>query len=74
MTAADKTLQALACCEGKDRMTATRAKEVASRMSSRGKRVAPYKCESCGHYHVGRQMARDQVTRKRLAARKGAET
>ncbi len=72
MTPDDQTLQRAACCEGKDAMTAVRAKEVASRMSSRGKRVAPYKCEACGHYHVGRPVARNAATRKRLAMRREA--
>lgn len=59
------------CCEGKDPLTAERAKEIASRMCQRGKRVSAYRCSSCAFWHVGQALARSLGTRRALRRREG---
>lgn len=59
------------CCEGKDPLAPDRAKEIASRMCQRGKRVAAYKCSACSFWHVGQALARNLATRRALQRRKG---
>ncbi len=44
------------CCIGKDPMTAELARKVAKKLKHNG--ASPYKCQHCGHWHVGSAISR----------------
>lgn len=45
-------------CQGKDRLTATRAQQIALAMRKRGRqRIDAYHCEHCSAWHVGGRKA-----------------
>lgn len=44
-------------CEGKDKLDAVRAQELARRMREKDRRVDPYHCSFCRCWHVGSKPA-----------------
>lgn len=43
----------LAHCAGKEQLTASIAKNIALRHKDKGRNSHAYKCNYCGHWHVG---------------------
>lgn len=53
------------CCDGKDKLSAGRARKVAEQMRRRGRAgVQPYHCVHCGEWHVGNSIIK-QAERRR---------
>lgn len=48
-------------CIGKDKMTAVVARKVAKKL--RNGSANAYRCEHCGHWHIGSHVARPQYHR-----------
>ncbi len=55
MTKRPKTAMARAAmCEGKDRLSPEKARQIAARMTRKDRRVDAYHCAICNCWHVGR--------------------
>jgi hypothetical protein len=50
-------------CLGKDKLTAAIARRVAKR--SQWAQVSAYRCEHCGHWHVGKHLVKTKNMGKR---------
>lgn len=53
-------------CDGKQKHTHAVAKKISSAMAKRERRALPYKCVTCGHYHVAGVLTGDLKRVKRL--------
>ncbi len=58
-----------ASCGHKRAYSARCARLVAQRLREHGKRVSPYRCFNCGHWHIGAAPSMDQLQRIAQAIR-----
>lgn len=57
-------------CDGKQKHTPAVAKKISAAMAKRDRRALPYKCTTCGKYHVAGVLTGDLKRVKRLKTRK----